>query len=51
MKTRVFRLDLNAVPDLAAAITATCDAQLLEGFKLATTFVMANNLVMIFQQV
>lgn len=51
MNTRVFRIDLNAVTDIAAAIGTACDQQLTEGFKLASSFVWQTSLVLIFQKV
>lgn len=51
MNTRVFRIDLNAVPDIAAEITVACDTQLAQGFKLASSFVWQTSLVLIFQKV
>lgn len=51
MNTRVFRIDLNAVPDIAAAITAACDLQTTEGFRLASSFVWQTSVVLIFQKV
>lgn len=50
MNTRVFRLDLTAVNDIAAAISTACDKQLTEGFKLASTFVWGTDLILIFQK-
>lgn len=50
MNTRVFRLDLATTPDIAAALTTACDKQLLEGFRLASTFVWKTDLILIFQK-
>jgi len=50
MNTRVFRLDLVTVNDLALAISAACDKQLTDGFKLASTFVWGTDLILIFQK-
>lgn len=49
MKTRVLRIDFATVPDIGAAITQVCDNQLAEGFRLASTFVWQNSLILIFQ--
>lgn len=49
MKTRVFRIDLVAEPNVELAIAQACDKQLNDGFKLASTFVWQLNLVLIFQ--
>lgn len=52
MNTRVFRIDLSKVSDIQATLVSTCDAQLAEGFKLASTFLLPSyNLVLIFQKV
>ena len=51
MNTRVFRIDLAAAADIATLISTKCDEQLLEGFKLASTFVWQTQLVLIFQKV
>lgn len=48
MKTRVFRIELNQ-SDLHNVIAQKCDTQLLEGFKLVSTFVYGEDLVLIFQ--
>lgn len=45
MKTRVFRLNLAAMDTLAAS----CDKQLAEGFRLASSFVLGEELVLVFQ--
>lgn len=50
MNTRVFRLNLAAVTDIAATLTTACDKQLTEGFKLASTFVWGTDLILIFQK-
>ena len=51
MKTRVFRIDLSGEDDIVAAIVAACEKQLGEGFKLASTFVWATDLLLVFQAV
>lgn len=51
MNTRVFKIDLNASMDIAADITAACNKQLAEGFKLASSFVWVTDLILIFQKV
>lgn len=51
MNTRVFRLNLATVNDIAATLTTACDKQLTEGFKLASTFVWGTDLILIFQKV
>jgi hypothetical protein len=48
--TRVFRLDFATEHTIDAAIIAACDRQLLEGFKLASTFVWGTDLILIFQK-
>ena len=51
MNTRVLRIDLTAVPDIAVAVAEACDTQLSEGFKLASCFVVwTSDLVLIFQK-
>ena len=50
MNTRVFRIELESVTDMGAEITAVCDKQLADGFKLASTFVWVTDLVLIFQK-
>ncbi len=50
MKTRVFRIELDQ-EDLANVIATKCDTQLAQGFKLASTFVVDDELILIFQQV
>jgi len=50
MNTRIFKLDLSATPDIEKAVIDGCDKQLLEGFKLASTFIFGNDLFLIFQK-
>lgn len=50
MNTRVFRIELENVADIAAEISAVCDKQLVDGFKLASTFVWLTDLVLVFQK-
>lgn len=50
MSTRVFRIDMSIVNDIAQEITAVCDKQATEGFKLASSFVWVTDLVLIFQK-
>lgn len=50
MNTRVFRVNLATVNDIAGALSTACDKQLAEGFKLASTFVWGTDLILIFQK-
>lgn len=50
MNTRVFRIDLAAEESIDTAITAACEKQLLEGFKLASSFIWNTDLILIFQK-
>ena len=51
MNTLVLRIDLATVSDIGAAIIQVCDQQLVNGFKLASTFVWNTSLILIFQKV
>lgn len=51
MNTRVFRINLETAADVAKLIAEKCDEQLLEGFKLSSTFIWQTQLVLIFQKV
>lgn len=51
MNTRVFRLNLATTEDIAATLVTACEKQLVEGFKLASTFVWGTDLILIFQHV
>jgi hypothetical protein len=48
--TKVARIDLSAVQDLAQAIIDTCEGQSFAGLRLASTFVFGTQLILIFQQ-
>lgn len=50
MNTRVFRLDLASVNDIATTLAVACDKQLSEGFRLASTFIWETDLILIFQK-
>lgn len=50
MNTRVFRIDLNAEPDIDVAIQQACDKQLTENYKLSSSFIWGTSLILIFQQ-
>jgi hypothetical protein len=49
--THVATIDLSDVKNLEQVIVETCDSQLFGGFRLATSFVVDKNLVLIFQKV
>lgn len=52
-KTRVLRLDTSIASNLTLdqQIVLGCDAQLKEGFKLATMILVSDDLVLTFQNV
>jgi hypothetical protein len=49
--TKVARIDLTTVQDFETFVTETCDSQLFAGFRLAASFVLGTDLVLIFQKV
>jgi hypothetical protein len=50
MQTNIRRINLAGAQDLEAAIANLCMNQGTAGFRLAATFVFANELVLIFQK-
>ena len=49
MRTQIRRIDLTTVDDLGAAIATLSDNMLAGGFRLASTFVFEQQLVLVFQ--
>lgn len=49
--TEVIRLDLVNTPDLRQVIINSSDAMLNGGFKLVSTFVLGDQLVLIYQRI
>lgn len=49
--TQVATINLSKVKNLEKTIVETCDNQLFGGFRLATSFVVGDNLVLVFQKV
>jgi hypothetical protein len=50
MSTQVRRIDLTQVSDLTNAIATLSDNMLAGGFRLASTFVFENQLILIYQK-
>ena len=47
--TLVFRIELSSALSVKNEITAACNFQLKQGYRLASTFVLGTSLILIFQ--
>ena len=50
MNTQIRRVDLAEAVDLEKVVTDLCDNMAFGGYRLVSTFVYANQLVLIFQK-
>jgi hypothetical protein len=50
LQTKVQRINMSTAPNVGKAIVSACNAMALIGFRLASTFTQADQLVLIFQK-